>query len=442
MVWSARPDGAIDYYNRRWYEFTGLSKAREDDEKWPTILHPDDVERTLELWQEAMRTGNVFETEHRFRDRRTGEFRWHLARALPMHDRSGRITRWFGTSTDIDDLKQAQDALVDASRRKDEFLAMLGHELRNPLSAVVNAMSLLSLPDLSADEAGQARLIVQRQLQNMTRLIDDLLDVARVTRGKITLQSEVVDLQALMQRVISTVGPLIEARQHRLETSLPAERVRLLADPTRIEQVLNNLLNNAAKYTEAGGHIWLSAVRLGDKVEICVRDDGLGMNPETLARAFDLFSQAERSLDRSQGGLGIGLTMVKSLVSMHGGEVRATATAWDAAASSRSAFPSCRRKKSSRKSRLKRGCTAMTLLRLACCWLRTISMPRSACGCCSRTWATSSRPSMTAPPLWPWPPNSGRRLCCSTSACRKWTAMKWRDACERNPTGMSRSWSP
>jgi PAS domain S-box-containing protein len=323
MVWSARPDGAIDYYNRRWYEFTGLSKAREDDEKWPTILHPDDVERTLELWQEAMRTGDVFETEHRFRDRRTGEYRWHLARALPMRDRSGRITRWFGTSTDIDDLKQAQAALVDASRRKDEFLAMLGHELRNPLSAVVNAMSLLSLPDLSSDDAGQARLIVHRQLQNMTRLIDDLLDVARVTRGKITLQSEVVDLQALMQRVISTVGPLIEARQHRLETSLPGERVRLLADPTRIEQVLNNLLNNAAKYTEAGGHIWLSAVLLGDKVEIRVRDDGLGMNAETLARAFDLFSQAERSLDRSQGGLGIGLTMVKSLVAMHGGEVRA-----------------------------------------------------------------------------------------------------------------------
>lgn len=321
MVWSARPDGSIDYYNRRWDEFLGLSEGPEDDEKWTTILHPDDVQHTLELWQEAMRTGNSFETEHRFRDRRSGEYRWHLGRALPMRDRSGRVTRWFGTSTDIDDLKQAQAALVEAGRRKDEFLAMLGHELRNPLAAVVNAMSLLGLPDLSADEARQAREIAERQLQNMTRLIDDLLDVARVTRGKITLHCEVVELQEVVERVVSTIGPLIAARQQRFQISAPDEPIFLEADPTRLEQVLNNLLSNAAKYTEAEGHIWLSVERREDCVEIRVRDDGLGMGPDTLARAFDLFSQAERSLDRSQGGLGIGLTMVKSLVGMHGGQV-------------------------------------------------------------------------------------------------------------------------
>ena len=321
MVWSARPDGSIDYYNRRWYEFTGLSEGREDDEKWPTILHPDDVERTLALWEQAVRTGETFETEHRFRDRRSGEYRWHLGRALPVRDRAGNVSRWFGTSTDIHDLKQAQAALVEAGRRKDEFLAMLGHELRNPLSAVVNAMSLLALPDLTATEAQQAREIMERQLQNMTRLIDDLLDVARVTRGKITLHREIVVLQDLVGRAISTAGPLIESKRHRLQVSLPNEPIRVEADPTRLEQILNNLLNNAAKNTEPGGHIWLSVELRQPWVEIRVRDDGLGMGPETLARAFDLFSQAERSLDRSQGGLGIGLTMVKSLVAMHGGQV-------------------------------------------------------------------------------------------------------------------------
>ena len=323
MVWSARPDGATDYFNRRWYEFTGLSEGEQDDDKWPTILHPDDAERSVAVWQQALASGDVYETEYRCQDRRTGDYRWHLARALPARDASGRIIRWFGTLTDIHELKQAQAALEESSRRKDEFLAMLGHELRNPLAAVTNAVSLLEIPDLSEHEARQAREIAQRQLHNMTRLIDDLLDVARVTRGKVTLHREAVDLTELVGRVSTAIRPLIDARRQRFEVELPPERVQVQGDPMRLEQILNNLLNNATKYTETGGCIRLALGRQGAEAEIRVSDDGLGMVPETLARAFDLFAQAERSLDRSQGGLGIGLTMVKSLVSLHDGQVQA-----------------------------------------------------------------------------------------------------------------------
>ncbi|HUY89466.1 MAG TPA: ATP-binding protein [Pirellulales bacterium] len=323
MVWSASPDGATDYFNRRWYEFTGLSEGAEDDDKWPTILHPDDAERSVAAWREALISGNVYENEFRCKDRRTGKYRWHLVRALPARDAAGRIIRWFGTLTDIHELKQAQAALEESSRRKDEFLAMLGHELRNPLAAVTNAVSLLDLSDLDAQEARQAREIAQRQLQNMTRLIDDLLDVARVTRGKVTLHREVVDLTELVERVSAAIRPLVDSRRQRFELSLPSERIRVDGDPTRLEQILNNLLNNATKYTEPGGRIRLAVNRAAAEAEIRVSDDGLGMGTETLARAFDLFAQAERSLDRSQGGLGIGLTMVRSLVALHGGRVEA-----------------------------------------------------------------------------------------------------------------------
>lgn len=323
MVWSASADGKTDYFNRRWYEFTGLSEGTQDDDKWPTILHLEDAERSVAAWHAALASGDAYETEYRCRDRRTGEFRWHLARALPARDAAGRISRWFGTLTDIHELKQAQAALEESSRRKDEFLAMLGHELRNPLAAATNAVSLLDLSDLDLQDAQQAREIAQRQLQNMTRLIDDLLDVARVTRGKVTLHREAVDLTELVRRVSAAIRPLVDSRGQRLELALPAKRLRVEGDPTRLEQILNNLLNNAAKYTEPGGRIRLTLERCAGEAEICVSDDGLGMGPETLARAFDLFAQAERSLDRSQGGLGIGLTMVKSLVALHGGQVEA-----------------------------------------------------------------------------------------------------------------------
>ncbi len=213
--------------------------------------------------------------------------------------------------------------IQDANRYKDEFLAMLAHELRNPLAPVLNALGILRAREYAENGSRKALDIMERQVRHMTRLIDDLLDVSRLTRGKIELRKELLELSAVVGRAVESTRPHLEARGHRLDVALPDEPVRLEADPTRLEQVLANLLHNAAKYTDPGGQIWLTAERDGDEVAIHVRDTGIGIGPELLPRVFDLFMQGNASLDRAQGGLGIGLTLVKNLVKMHGGSVLA-----------------------------------------------------------------------------------------------------------------------
>jgi PAS domain S-box-containing protein len=211
----------------------------------------------------------------------------------------------------------------EADRRKDEFLAMLAHELRNPMAPISNALQLMTLRSSDPGVVARARDILQRQVEQLSRLVDDLLDVSRITRGKISLQKQRLDLGAVIARAVETSQPLIDSRRHRITLSLPPEPVELEADPARLEQILTNLLTNAAKYMEEEGQIWLTAAVEEDQAVLRVKDDGLGIAPEMLPRLFDLFAQAERSLDRSQGGLGIGLTLVRRLVEMHGGTVEA-----------------------------------------------------------------------------------------------------------------------
>jgi PAS domain S-box-containing protein len=213
--------------------------------------------------------------------------------------------------------------LREADRLKDEFLAMLAHELRNPLAPVRNALHVMRQPGANGEMLQQVRDVAERQVQHMARLLDDLLDVSRISRGRIELRKEAVDVAAVLSRTVEAVRPLIEERRHELTLSLPAAALRVEADPTRLEQVLTNLLNNAAKYTDPGGHIELTAERTGDEVVIRVGDTGIGIAPEMLPRIFDLFVQAERRLDRAQGGIGIGLTLVKKLVELHGGRIEA-----------------------------------------------------------------------------------------------------------------------
>jgi signal transduction histidine kinase len=211
--------------------------------------------------------------------------------------------------------------MEESNRGKDEFLAMLAHELRNPLAPILNALHIMRLSGGTEGAHGQALEMVERQTRHMTRLIDDLLDVSRITRGKIQLRPEPVELAWVVGRAVDSSRPLIEARKHHLDVTLGPEPVRLLADATRLEQVLANLLNNAAKYTEPGGHIALSAGREDGQVVIRVRDTGIGISPALLPRVFDLFMQAHVTPDRALGGLGIGLTLVRRLVELHGGSV-------------------------------------------------------------------------------------------------------------------------
>ena len=220
------------------------------------------------------------------------------------------------------ELRRRAEELAEAHRHKDEFLAMLGHELRNPLAPIKNAAHLLRLR--TADERSRwAGEVIERQVGQMSRLVDDLLDVSRITRGKVTLRKEVVELAAVIERAVEISRPLIEARRHELVESLAEGPVWLEADPVRLAQVIANLLNNAAKYTEEKGRITLSAEKEVGEVVLRVRDNGVGIAPEVLPNVFELFTQDHRTLDRSQGGLGIGLTLVKGLVAMHGGSVQA-----------------------------------------------------------------------------------------------------------------------
>ncbi len=224
---------------------------------------------------------------------------------------------------DISDRKRAEEALQEADRRKDGFLAMLGHELRNPLASLCNAVQVMRLKGTDDPEVQWARDVVERQVQQLTRLVDDLLDVSRISRGKINLEMGPVDLADVVARGVEISRPLIDARKHSLEVSLPERAMRVEGDPTRLAQVLSNLLNNAAKYTEQGGRIDLTVEPSGGEAVLRVRDTGDGIPADMLPQIFEMFTQVPGSVSRSEGGLGIGLTLVRSLVEMHRGSVAA-----------------------------------------------------------------------------------------------------------------------
>ena len=452
FLWSASPDGEVNYVSERWYAYTGAPHGTHVD--WRDIVHPDDLERARSAWESAVAHDEEFEAEMRLR-RHDGTYRWFLARAMPLRNEEGEATCWFGSSTDIDDRRRFEEALRvseqrawlamelaqvstwtwnprdnrisgdarwyamlgvdpdteldldrigrrihrddwprvqaallatlapdsdghfseeyrwlhldgstrwatvrgqmqyredarrrrplrmigsaidvtrrrnneerlrDADRRKDEFLATLAHELRNPLAPLRTSLHILRM-DVGEADRHRTLAVMERQVAQLVRLVDDLLEVSRITRGKIALHKERVDVADIVDQAVETSRPLLDAAHHGLELRLPPEPLMLEADPVRIAQVLSNLLNNAAKYTEPGGRIVLSAAREDGELVLRVEDNGAGIAPDQLARVFDLFSQADRTLHRAQGGLGIGLTLVRQLVELHGGRVRAS----------------------------------------------------------------------------------------------------------------------
>jgi two-component system CheB/CheR fusion protein len=268
---------------------------------------------------------------------RTKDGRQIIVESVQVLVEEGERRLVLATNRDVTERKRLEDTLrrrVDelgaADRHKNEFLAMLAHELRNPLAPLRNAVEVIKAAPAGDKRAPRAAELIARQVGTLSRLVDDLLDVARINRGQVRLQTETLELQPILTRAIETTRELIEARRHRLSLSVPPNPVMLDGDATRLEQVFANLLNNAAKYTPEGGEIFVSvAVISGDgperKPEVIVRvkDTGMGIAPGMLPRVFDLFTQADRSLAHSQGGLGIGLSLVRSLVELHGGRVAA-----------------------------------------------------------------------------------------------------------------------
>jgi PAS domain S-box-containing protein len=328
-IFTLDPGGRITSWNVEAERILGYSGAEVLGKSFGIIFTPEDVAQGLpglEL-RTALAQGRA--EDERWHLRKNGERFWALGIVTPTCDAHGNHTGFSKILRDMTERKAAQDllqhqaeALKEADRRKDEFLAMLAHELRNPLAPIRTGLDRMRLkvpPDSSLHPVMD---MVERQLEQMTRLVDDLLDVSRITRGKITLHKERVGLHAVITQAVETARPLIDARQHDL-TYTPSPELLLEADPTRLAQALSNVLSNAAKYTEKGGRIWLTVERDKGEAVVRVRDNGIGLEPAMLPTIFDLFTQANQAHKHSPGGLGVGLTVAKRLVEMHGGSVTA-----------------------------------------------------------------------------------------------------------------------
>ncbi len=325
FAWIADPDGSVFWYNRRWIDYTGATLASTCGNGWQAYVHPDHLRRVLSRMKRVIGVHGLWEDSFPLRAG-DGRYRWFLSRATPIRDAQGDVVRWFGTSTDIDDQRTAQEALREADRSKDEFLAILGHELRTPLAPIRNAVHVLRSSATTPAQASAARDMIDRQVRLLVRLIDDLLDISRIAVDKMRLHSEHVELAAVLEQAIESVQGDLDAAGHELVVRHADRSVPLHADAARLVQVFSNLLNNACKYSGRGGRIELTVDPTPDDsgragVSVRIRDDGIGMDPDFLPKLFTRFSQAQAAIERSHGGLGIGLALVRRLVEMHGGTI-------------------------------------------------------------------------------------------------------------------------
>jgi PAS domain S-box-containing protein len=321
LIWQNDEQGRNVYVNQYYLDFTGLGLDDVMGVRWHDLVHPDDAPGYIADYMDAVRTRRPWRNLDRVR-RRDGQWRWFDNYAQPLFAPDGAYAGHVGASLDITDAVLAEQALKETDRRKDEFLAVLAHELRNPLAPISNAVHLLRHPD-GRRRADRLVEMLGRQVRQMIKLVDDLLEISRITRDKIELDPQPLLLADVVHAAVETSRPLIDQHHHQLDVHLPDAPLTVHADSVRITQVLANLLNNAAKYTDQGGRIELDVRRAGPDVEIAVRDNGIGIPAGHLPEVFDMFTQAHRAAGRGQGGLGIGLAMVRSLVQMHGGTVEA-----------------------------------------------------------------------------------------------------------------------
>ena len=318
IVYSMSPDWSeMRYLQGRDF----IANTTEPIRSWfDKYIHPEDQQRVRAAIQDAIRGKKTFELEHRVL-RVDGTLGWTFSRGIPILSPDGDIVEWLGAASDITARKQGESALREADQRKDEFLATLSHELRNPLAPIRNGLQLMRLQGDRPNP--KVHDIMERQLNHLVRLVDDLLEISRITRGLLELRRERVELASIVRNAVETSQPLIHASSHRLDVALPSEALWLTGDPVRLTQVLGNVLNNAAKYTDNGGTIALSVRRDGQTAVISVRDNGCGITRAGLERIFEMFSREVHAKERSQGGLGIGLTLSRRLVEMHGGTIEA-----------------------------------------------------------------------------------------------------------------------
>ena len=321
-IWISSADGKLQFVNQAYLDFFGVERDHIADFDPRSSVHPEDVDTYFSNFAQAVSRGVPWEAAVRVR-RADGAWRWLQTRANPILDEANRIVAYVGSSPDLTDLLEAQASLIDADKRKDQFLATLAHELRNPLAPLTASLALLEhKPDSGVDRAVLERM--QRQVSHMVRLVDDMMEVSRITRGAIELRRRPMDMAEVLGHCVDSCRPIMEASDHAVVVEQCDPECWVDGDPVRLAQVFSNLLNNAAKYTDPGGRISLGLHRQEDEVVVTVADTGVGLPVDRLDDIFDMFTQLHSASDRSQGGLGIGLTLVRSLVELHGGRISAS----------------------------------------------------------------------------------------------------------------------
>jgi PAS domain S-box-containing protein len=327
QIWTASPTGKTEYINQPWQEYTGLSLEQIKAKGWLTIVHPDDLAQVIQAWMNSIQTGKKYEREARLRGQ-DGTYRWFLGRARPLHNKEEKIIQWYGTNTDITPIKELEEKLrqqtkdlTEANRLKDEFLAIVSHELRTPLNPILGWSQLLATGRLDPDKTAQGIETIQRNAKLQAQLIDDLLDVSRILRGKLELKITAINLESIIRSAIATVQLAAEAKSIQILTEFNPNVGQISGDPGRLQQIVWNLLSNGIKFTPEGGQVTIKLKRVGTKAEIQVQDTGQGISAEFLPYVFDRFRQAENATTRKFGGLGLGLAIVRHLTEIHKGTV-------------------------------------------------------------------------------------------------------------------------
>ncbi len=336
IVWTSKPDGAVDYANSRWYEFSGLTKEQTMGSGFTSIIHPEDVQDTMDKYLAALTSGKPLEIEHRFKRGSDQQYRWFLTRAVPAFDEQGKPVKWFGTNVDIDDQKQTAAELIIAkaeaersNHTKSAFLANMSHEIRTPLGAIVGFADLLRDRELPQQERTQYLDTISRNGKALTRIIDDILDLAKVESGKLETEKIEFSFLEIIDDVMDVFRERTLAKKIHLRTSFEeGVASRIVSDPTRLRQILLNIVGNAVKFTDNGGvNLLIKSKKVAEgriQIEVHVKDTGVGMNQEQQDRLFQPFMQADNSTTRKFGGTGLGLALSKRLANALGGDIQIT----------------------------------------------------------------------------------------------------------------------
>ncbi|MEP0874018.1 ATP-binding protein, partial [Trichocoleus desertorum AS-A10] len=338
QVWMTDAQGNTQYVNQQWTTYTGLSLEQTQDIHCATqMMHPDDFEATIALWQMALTTGAPYQAEFRLKHGAAQTYHWFLSRAIAIRDEQGQIVQWFGTSTDIEEFRRAQaereqllqreqtarETAENANRIKDEFLAVLSHELRSPLNPILGWTQLLQAGKLDATRQREALATIERNAKLQTQLIEDLLDISRIMRGKLSLTVAPISLTSIISAAVETVRLAAEAKNIQIILDFAPEVALVSGDDARLQQVIWNLLTNAVKFTPSGGQVTVELRQLDQLVQVRVTDTGKGIHPQFLPHVFEYFLQEDGSTTRRFGGLGLGLAIARQIVEMHGGTVQA-----------------------------------------------------------------------------------------------------------------------